>query len=58
VFAVGDVRHGSMTTVASAMGEGATASRLIRQYLALLAEADVGEIAALPRTAQSNVVGR
>jgi thioredoxin reductase (NADPH) len=33
VFAVGDVRSGSMKRVASAVGEGATAISLIRQYL-------------------------
>lgn len=34
VFAVGDVRHGSVKRVASAIGEGATAIQLIHQYLA------------------------
>jgi thioredoxin reductase (NADPH) len=33
VFAVGDVRSGSMKRVASAVGEGATAISLIHQYL-------------------------
>lgn len=33
VFAVGDVRSGSMKRVASAVGEGATAIALIHQYL-------------------------
>jgi thioredoxin reductase (NADPH) len=36
VFAVGDVRSGSIKRVASSVGEGATAVRLIHQYLALL----------------------
>jgi thioredoxin reductase (NADPH) len=36
VFAVGDVRSGSIKRVASAVGEGAMAVRLIHQYLALL----------------------
>jgi thioredoxin reductase (NADPH) len=36
VFAVGDVRAGSIKRVASAVGEGAMAVRLIHQYLALL----------------------
>jgi thioredoxin reductase (NADPH) len=36
VFAVGDVRSGSIKRVASAVGEGAIAVRLIHQYLALL----------------------
>ena len=36
VFAVGDVRSGSIKRVASAVGEGAMAVRMIHQYLALL----------------------
>jgi thioredoxin reductase (NADPH) len=36
VFAVGDVRSGSIKRVASAVGEGAMAVRLVHQYLALL----------------------
>jgi thioredoxin reductase (NADPH) len=36
VFAAGDVRSGSIKRVASAVGEGATAVRMIHQYLALL----------------------
>src|SRR5215472_4146846 len=35
VFAVGDVRHGSMKRVASAVGDGSTAIRLIHDYLPL-----------------------
>jgi thioredoxin reductase (NADPH) len=35
VFAVGDVRHGSMKRVASAVGDGSTAIRLIHDYLGL-----------------------
>jgi hypothetical protein len=35
VFAVGDVRHGSMKRVAAAVGEGSTVIRLIHDYLAL-----------------------
>jgi thioredoxin reductase (NADPH) len=35
VFAVGDVRHGSIKRVASAVGDGAIAIRLIHDYLAL-----------------------
>ena len=31
VFAVGDVRHGSMNRVASAVGEGSTAIKLIHE---------------------------
>jgi thioredoxin reductase (NADPH) len=37
VFAVGDVRHGSMKRVAAAAGDGSTAIRLIHDYLALAA---------------------
>jgi thioredoxin reductase (NADPH) len=33
VFAAGDVRHGSVKRVASAVGEGATAIQLVHQYL-------------------------
>ena len=33
VFAAGDVRHGSITRVASAVGDGATAVRLVHEYL-------------------------
>jgi thioredoxin reductase (NADPH) len=33
VFAVGDVRHGSVKRVAAAVGEGSVAIRLIHQYL-------------------------
>jgi thioredoxin reductase (NADPH) len=35
VFAAGDVRHGAIKRVASAVGEGSTAIRLIHDYLAL-----------------------
>jgi thioredoxin reductase (NADPH) len=35
VFAAGDVRHGSMKRVASAVGDGATAIRLVHDYLAV-----------------------
>lgn len=34
VFAAGDIRHGSVKRVASAVGEGATAVQLVHQYLA------------------------
>jgi thioredoxin reductase (NADPH) len=34
VFAAGDVRHGSMNRVASAVGEGSIAIRLVHEYLA------------------------
>jgi thioredoxin reductase (NADPH) len=35
VFAAGDVRHGSLKRVASAVGDGSTAIRLVHDYLAL-----------------------
>jgi thioredoxin reductase (NADPH) len=35
VFAVGDVRHGSVKRVASAVGEGSICIRLVHEYLAL-----------------------
>lgn len=34
VFAVGDLRHGSMKRIASAVGEGSSAIRLVHTYLA------------------------
>jgi len=33
IFAAGDVRHGSVKRVATAVGEGAMAVKLIHQYL-------------------------
>ena len=33
VFAVGDVRHGSVKRVASAVGEGSIAIHLVHSYL-------------------------
>jgi thioredoxin reductase (NADPH) len=39
VFAAGDVRSGSIKRVASAVGEGATAVRMIHQHLALFGTA-------------------
>ena len=35
VFAIGDVRHGSVKRVASAVGEGSICIRLVHEYLAL-----------------------
>jgi thioredoxin reductase (NADPH) len=35
VFAVGDVRHGSVKRVASAVGEGSMCIHQVHQYLAL-----------------------
>jgi thioredoxin reductase (NADPH) len=51
VFAAGDVRHGSVKRVASAVGEGGIAIQLVHQYLAQAPEADgfripVGRLAA------------
>jgi thioredoxin reductase (NADPH) len=43
VFAVGDVRHGSMKRVAAAVGDGSTAIRLIHDYLALAPSVDEGQ---------------
>jgi len=39
VFAAGDVRHGSIKRVASAVGEGAAAIPLVHQYLRTTAAA-------------------
>jgi thioredoxin reductase (NADPH) len=36
VFAVGDVRNGSLKRVAAAVGEGSSAIRHVHEYLALL----------------------
>jgi thioredoxin reductase (NADPH) len=35
VFAAGDVRHGSVKRVASAVGEGSIAVQLLHQYFAV-----------------------
>ena len=52
VFAIGDVRHGSMKRVASAVGDGSTAIRLIHDYLALAPPVHEGQESRLPaRTA-------
>jgi thioredoxin reductase (NADPH) len=52
VFATGDVRHGSMKRVASAVGDGSTAIRLIHDYLALGPPVHEGQESRLPaRTA-------
>ena len=42
MFAAGDVRHGSVKRVASAVGEGAMAVQLVDDYRAELAEARGG----------------
>jgi thioredoxin reductase (NADPH) len=36
VFAVGDIRHGSVKRVAAAVGEGSTAAMMVREYLGRL----------------------
>jgi thioredoxin reductase (NADPH) len=41
VFAVGDVREGSVKRVASAVGEGSIAVRLVHDYLALTSHSAV-----------------
>jgi thioredoxin reductase (NADPH) len=52
VFAVGDVRHGSMKRVAAAVGDGSTVIRLIHDYLALAPPVREGQESRLPaRTA-------
>jgi thioredoxin reductase (NADPH) len=38
IFAAGDVRHGSLKRVASAVGEGSTAIRLVHEHIASRAE--------------------
>jgi thioredoxin reductase (NADPH) len=43
VFAVGDVRHGSVKRVASAVGEGSVAVGSVHQYLALTATSAAGK---------------
>jgi thioredoxin reductase (NADPH) len=42
VFAVGDVRHGSVKRIAAAVGEGSVAVGSVHQYLAELAERGAG----------------
>ena len=41
VFAVGDVRAGSVKRVASAVGDGSVSIRFVHEYLASLREAQV-----------------
>src|SRR5262249_56310340 len=43
IFAVGDVRHGSIKRVASGVGEGSMAIAFVHQYLAEQREAPAGE---------------
>lgn len=51
VFAVGDVRSGAVRRVASAVGEGAMAVRMVHQYLA-----EVGAAVAPPGTSSSRAL--
>jgi thioredoxin reductase (NADPH) len=46
VFAAGDVREGSIKRVASAVGEGATAVRMVHEYLRELEPLTAGSSAA------------
>ena len=39
VFAVGDVRHNSVKRIASAVGEGAVAVKVVHEYLSTVSEA-------------------
>ena len=48
VFAVGDVRNGSMNRVASAVGEGSTAVRLVQDLFALARLASWDPVGGLP----------
>jgi thioredoxin reductase (NADPH) len=53
VFAVGDVRQGSVKRVASAVGEGAAAIPLVHRYLQTIAAAGPGATRATHATAMS-----
>jgi thioredoxin reductase (NADPH) len=44
VFAAGDVRHGSVKRVASAVGDGSIAIRLVHEYLALARAERAGDV--------------
>jgi thioredoxin reductase (NADPH) len=44
VFAVGDVRRGSVKRVASAAGEGAVCARLVQDHLEAQRQADDGRV--------------
>jgi thioredoxin reductase (NADPH) len=50
VFAVGDVRYGSVKRVASAVGEGSIAIRLVHDYLTTCAARDTACHALDPAT--------
>jgi thioredoxin reductase (NADPH) len=53
VFAVGDARYRSIKRVASAVGDGATAVRLVHEYLAPEATGPAGDPAGEPAEPQS-----
>jgi thioredoxin reductase (NADPH) len=53
VFAAGDVRHGSVKRVASAVGEGAAAIPLVHQYLRTTAAAQAAASRQLPLLAST-----
>jgi thioredoxin reductase (NADPH) len=55
VFAAGDVRRGSMKRVASAVGDGSTAIRLIHDYLTLAPTVPEGHESRLQATERSGV---
>ena len=62
VFAVGDVRHGSVKRVASAVGEGAIAIQMVHEYLTSITQGRLGmsasESETIPqRTRQAALVG-
>ena len=57
VFAVGDVRHGSVKRVASAVGEGSIAIQMVHEYLSSATRERLGmsDSEAIPaRTRQAN----
>ena len=56
VFAAGDVRHGSVKRVASAVGEGAMAVQLVDDYRAELAEARGGNYSDDPAASSASAL--
>jgi thioredoxin reductase (NADPH) len=57
VFAVGDVRQGSVKRVASAVGEGAAAIPLVHRYLHTTAAAPAAADQKMPRLASTPATG-
>jgi thioredoxin reductase (NADPH) len=47
VFAAGDCRQGSTKQIASAVGEGATAALMVREYLERLGETKRPEVVSI-----------